>query len=145
MVASSRQDCCKVRKIIAEFVAPNIQQGANDQAGHGIDACKSRRTGAAQQMSQNRLGLVIRRMRDGHAAQATRSGGRSKKLITQTPRGVFEIPAVASRLAGHIGAVRNEFEAKLPRKPGNETFVFVRFRSAKLMVEMQDENPDSKL
>ena len=93
-------------------------------------------------MSQDGLGLIIRRMRDGHAVQSSRSRNRRKKLIAQSPRGIFEIQTVAARLTGHVGAVADKFDAEGPRKLFDETFVFIRFRSAKLMVKMQDENSD---
>src|ERR1700686_464605 len=96
-------------------------------------------------MSQDCLSLVICRVRDGHAGEAVRSGNGSKKLIAQAPCGIFEIPAVAASLAAHIGPARHKIKPKIPRKPGNEHFIFVRVGAPELMVEMQNEEPDSEL
>jgi hypothetical protein len=95
-------------------------------------------------MRQNRLSLVIRCVRDGYPVQAARTCDGSKELVTQAPRAIFEIPTVAARLASHIGPVRYEIKPKFARKPGNELFVFVRVRTPKLVVEMQNEKPDSE-
>src|ERR1700687_4180534 len=96
-------------------------------------------------MSQNCLGLVIRCMRDGNAAEAMRSGNGSEELIAQAPSSIFQIPAVAARLAGHIGPVGHKIKPKFSRKPGGEQFVCVRVAAAKLMMKMQNKKPDTEL
>ena len=96
-------------------------------------------------MGQNRLSLVIRSVRDGHAVQAVRSSRGRKELVAQAPRGVFEIPAVTPRLACHIHAVPHTIKPEFLRKPGDEKLIFVRLGAAKLMMKMQNEKPDSEL
>jgi hypothetical protein len=84
-------------------------------------------------------------VRDGDAAQAVRRGHGIEELIAQAPSSIFEIPTVAARLASYIGPVRHKIKIKLPRKPGNEHFVCIRIGAPKLMVEVQNEKPDSEL
>jgi hypothetical protein len=74
-----------------------------------------------------------------------RNGNGSKELMAQAPCGVFQIPPVTPRLACHIGAVPDTLKPEFLRKPGDEKFIFVGFSAAKLMVEMQNEKPDSEL
>ena len=76
--------------------------------------------------------------------QFARSRHRGKKLVTQTARGVFEIPTVPARLTGDIDAVVYKFDAKCFSKFLDKTFVVIRFRSSKLMMKMEDENSDPK-
>jgi hypothetical protein len=84
-------------------------------------------------------------VRDSDAAQAVRRGNGIKELIAQAPGSIFEIPTVAARLASYIGPVRHKIKLKLPCKAGNEHFVRVRIGAPKLMVEMQNEKPDTEL
>ena len=96
-------------------------------------------------MRQNGFGLIVRRMSHGDAIQAARFGHGSKKLIAQTPRRVFHIPAVKARFAGNVGAAGFKFQMEFLRQRFHEAFVFVRFRSPQLMVEMQNKNRDPEL
>ena len=70
------------------------------------------------------------------AIQAARFGHGGKKLIAQSPRCVLHIPAVKSRFPGNIGAAGFKFQMEFLRQRFHEAFVFVRFRSSQLMVEM---------
>ena len=128
--------------MFAQFLASNFQQGTNDQAGHRIDSCESGEAGSAQQMRQYGLGLIICGMRYGHAVQFSRCCRRSKKLIAQPPRGIFQIPTIAARFAIDVGAIGYKLKVEFHRQRFHETFIFIRFDPTKLVVKMQDENPD---
>ena len=126
----------QIGKKLAQFLAPHFQQRTNSQPGDWIDSRQARQAGAAQQMRQDSFGLVVRRVGHGDAIQAACFGHGSEKLIAQSPRGVFHVPAVKARFAGHIGAAGFKFQMEFLRQRFHEAFVFVCFRSPQLMVEM---------
>ena len=96
-------------------------------------------------MSEDGLRLVVRRMRYGHMIQFSRGRGRSKKLVAQAARGVFEIPAIPARLSRDVGSVTDKFEIEHRGELPDEPLVFIGFGASKLMVKVQDENPDPKV
>ena len=84
-------------------------------------------------------------MGHGDALQTERFGHGGKKLVAQASRGIFHIPTVKARFAGDIGAAGFKFQMELPCECLYEAFVLIRFRSAQLVVEMQNKNRDPKL
>jgi len=72
-------------------------------------------------------------------------GHGSKKSVAQAARRVFQIPPMDLRFAGNIGASAFEFQLEIFREGFHEALVFIRFRTSKLVVEMQDEKRDPKV
>jgi hypothetical protein len=95
-------------------------------------------------MGQDCFRLVICGMRDGNVGQATRCGSRVKKLVPQASRSVLDVPAVAARLAGDIGARRHKTELELSRQRGDKLFIFIRLSATQLVVEMEDLKANSE-
>jgi len=135
----------QISKPLAQFLTPQAEQWANDAARHRIDSRQARQTGAAQQMRQNRFGLIVRGVSDSDTVKAAGLGHGRKKLVTQAARGILEIPAAASRFARDVGATGFQFKLELRGQSFHEALVFVRFCSAQLMVEMQNDERDSEL
>ncbi len=84
-------------------------------------------------------------MRHGDAIQATRFGHGGKKLMAQPARRIFHIPAVKACFRGNVGAAGFNFQMEFFRERVHEAFVFVRFRSSQLMIEMQNKNRDPEM
>jgi hypothetical protein len=84
-------------------------------------------------------------MRNGHMIQFSRSRNRSKKIVAQAARGVFEIPAIPARLSRDVGSVADKFEIELRSEFAGEPLVFIGFGTAKLMVKVQDKNSDPEV
>jgi hypothetical protein len=133
------------RKVVTKHLPATFQQGANNHARYGINPGQPRWAGAPQQMSQYRFRLVIGRVRDRHALDAADGGGRSEKPIAQAARGIFQVPAVAAGLSGYIGAVRVKVKPQIPSERRHEAFVFVGFRTAQLMMKMQNVQPNPQM
>jgi hypothetical protein len=93
---------------------------------------------------KNSFGLIVHRMGDGDAIQAARIGHGGKKFIAHSSRCVFNIRVVQARFAAHIGAFGFKRQIEFLRKGLHEMFVFIRFGSPQLMIEMQNMNRDSK-
>jgi hypothetical protein len=83
-------------------------------------------------------------VRYGNAVETMRRNNGSEKLVAQATASIFQIPSIASRFDGHIGAVGHKIKTKFSSQPGDERFVFVGIGAAKLMVKMQNKKVDSQ-
>jgi hypothetical protein len=95
-------------------------------------------------MRQHRFCLIVSRVRYRDPIQISGVRGGSKKFITHPPRRIFEIPTPAIRFAGNIAAIGYKFELKFRRQHFRELLVFVGLHPAKLMVEVKNQELDSK-
>src|SRR5580692_7454526 len=64
--------------------------------------------------------------------------------MAQAPRSILEVPAVALRFRGDVGATAFKFETKFRGERFHESLVFVGLRAPQLMMKVQDEDRDTQ-
>lgn len=104
-----------------------------------INSREAGRTRPAQQMSENRFGLVVRRVRDRDARCPPLVNDALEKCVAETPGCVLEIPFVARGRRRNIRAFEDEFGAALTRQLRDKLPVGFRFGAAQAVVEMNYE------
>src|SRR6202041_3203424 len=105
---------------------------------------KASRAGPAKNVRQNRFGLVVRRVADNDACRSTLGDHALEERIPETPGGVFQIPPAGRSRSGNVFAPRDAFKFAVTCKVLDKTGVRLRFRAAKFVIEMDDDQSDAK-
>jgi hypothetical protein len=95
-------------------------------------------------VGKNRLGLIVCRVRDHDARGPAFSDEALEECVSEAPCGVLEIPFVRGCRRRDIFESDDAFQAASLRQLGDELSVGVRFRAAKIVIEMNDEHSDSE-
>ena len=84
----------------------HVQQRPDDQPAPGIDAAEAGQPGAAHQLQQERLGLVVLRVADGDAVGPGSAGGPAEKVVADPAGCILERQATCSSIRFDVGVVR---------------------------------------
>src|SRR4029077_3000962 len=113
-------------KIGAEFRAAELEQGAKDMVGNGMNPAEPRESGAAQNVRQHGLGLVVGGVCDCDSGGVPCGYEPVEKGVALAPRGVFEIGFAACRFCPDVGTCDVKVQSVLRGKFRDEPFVRVR-------------------
>src|SRR3989454_11077702 len=89
------------------------------------------------------LCLVIGGVGHGNAPGASGVHHLREELVAQPACGVLEVPAVLPRLGDNILASGEELQPAGVGKLGDELFVGICIRATELVMEVEDQRPDS--
>jgi len=99
----------------------------------------------AEHVGKHGFRLIVCGVRDSDARGAAFFDDALKKGISQAPSCVLKIPAAFLSRLRHILPGKYKFEAALSGQTCYEFCVDFRFRTAKLMVEVDDEESDAQI
>lgn len=124
--------------------APEGEQGANDFAGDWMNAGESSEPGAAEEMRENGLGLVIGGMCGSYAGKMSSFGDAGEPFVAGAPSGVLEIAFRASRKARDVGVRGMKLEAKPGGEPRDELLVCIGRATTQLVIEVESMQNDAQ-
>jgi hypothetical protein len=145
----------EIRKILAPRLAKRFQvftQLASAEfekrtkyvAGGGMNPSKTAQARTANEMSENRLSLVIRSMGRRYAGYTAGRNGTLKKRIAQAAGRVLEVPMVFLSRCRNVPAFEDELEFVRLSETSHEFSISVSIRSSKGVMEVQDVKCDSE-
>ena len=126
-------------QIRSQFFAALAKKRSYNRTNRGINSRKARRPRPAKNVRENRLGLIVGRVRDHDACGATFRDQPLEKPIPEPSRGVLEIPFVRRRHSGNVFAPDDAFQPARAGKLLDKPSVRVRFRASKFVIEVNDE------
>src|SRR5437016_1841745 len=135
----------QIIQIFAQLSPANPEQRADYLAVDGIncrEACGSR---TAQDSCQDCLRLIVSCVRHGNAIDSPIFHHSAEKSITQTPRGVFQVPVPDTRDARNIFSRGKEWKPGVRSQFSDELFVVFRISSSQTMIEVQHRQLNSLL
>ena len=117
--ASSRQGRPSAREKSLDLRPPRIEQWPDDRPGSRMNAGEAGRAGAAQEAQQDRLGLVVHRVRDADAAGAEPGRRIVQERVSDGPGGVLDRgPQAPCLLRDHRHVRRRSAPAGPPQAAG---------------------------
>src|SRR5687768_4595573 len=102
-----------------------------------MDPAEAARAGTTQQPQQERLGLVVFRVRDGDGGRAQASRGALKERVPCHVRSMFDGNAGVARERGNVGFLDIDWDLDRGSEVAAELRVRVRLATPKLMVQMR--------
>src|SRR5271154_6773389 len=100
-------------EIVAQILAGDSEQRANNGASGRINARQTRGARSANQMSQNGFGLVLGGVCYGDARRLSGGADAFEECITQASRSVFEIPSMTGGFGGNVLAGSHNLETTI--------------------------------
>ena len=131
-------------QILAQFFPALAKKGPHNRTHRGIDSREARRARPAKNVRENRLGLIVRRMRHDDARGPAFRDHALEERISETPGGVLEIPFVGRRDGGNVFAPDDAFQSARAGEVFDKPSVRIRFRSSQSVIEVHDEQSDSQ-
>ena len=130
-------------EVSTQFLPADVQQRSDHMSRHRVDRRESGGSGAAGQVRQKRLCLVVGGVGHGNAPGASGVHHMREELVAQPACGVLQVPAVLSRLGGNILASGEELQPAGVGELGDELFVGICIRATELVMKVEDQQPDS--
>ena len=97
-------------QILSQVFAALAEQWPNNRAYGGMDSRKTGRTRSAKNVRQNRLGLIVRRMRDDDARGAAFLNHAVEECVPEAAASVLQIPFVGCCRSRNVFAAADIFK-----------------------------------
>src|SRR5580692_995363 len=97
---------------------------------------KTRWSGPAHDVSENRFCLIVRGMRNGNTCRASFLDEPMEKCVAEAPARVLEIPSMLRGRCRHIFAPQNKFNSTRTREVGHEARVLIGFSTPQAVIEV---------
>ncbi len=130
-------------EIGAENSAADFEERAENRAGFGVNAAESGEAGAAEHVSKNSLGLIVRSVSYGDFVEMAFRNEAFKASIAGTAGYIFKIGALAFGFRGDVFTGNEKWQIMTCGEFGDEHFVGLRCFAAELVIEMDngENNP----
>ncbi len=115
-------------EVTAKVRARDVEQRANDAAAPRMNARKASEPGAANQLQEERLRLIILRVADRDAVGAQRVGRLLHKVVSDPAGRIFDREVSDMRVAFDVLDVHNDSQSDTSRQVAAERLVAVRGR-----------------
>src|SRR5579863_8593729 len=132
-------------EVFAQFETVRGEKRPHDGAGDRVNRSQPGQAGSPNQVRQKRFRLIFCCMRHGNAGGLSFAHHARKKCISKTPRRILESPVMPGSFRGDIFAGGNKFMPAPARQVANKPRVFLRFRAAKSMIKMNDDQCDPQI
>jgi len=106
------------------------------------EACES---GAAKNVGENSLGLIVRGVRGGDGGEMLFFGDLREPGVAGAASGVFEVSLCSGGELRDVCAMSLEIESEMSGEFGDELFVGVRGAAAEFVIEVQDAENDAEV
>jgi hypothetical protein len=130
---------------IAQLFPSSFKKRPHHRANLRINSRQAFEASPAEQVGQQGFRLIVGSVSDSDARGAAFFDDALKKAISQAPRCVLKIPAVFLSRLCYVLARDFKFEAAPAGQTCYEFCVGFRFRTAKLVVEVDDEESEAQI
>lgn len=136
-------DLTTVAKVGAKLGPAQSEQRAKNGAGFGMNASQSGQAGAAENVSQDSLGLVIGGVGHGNFIEFAFRDQPVEESVTRAAGRFFEVGLFPLGLAGDVFSVNKKWQMVSSGERGDKFFVGIGSAPTQLVIEMGDRQDNS--